>query len=144
MHDVGKIAIPDKILLKPARLTPDEFEVIKTHTTKGCEIIKTLDFIDDQKFFNYCLDICRYHHERYDGKGYPDGLKGEEIPIWAQCVSLADVYDALVSERVYKAAYSPEDAYEMILNGECEVFSPRIIECFSGLRGEFEEMIASA
>lgn len=118
MHDIGKIAIPDRILLKPARLTPDEFEVIKTHTTKGCDIIKTLNFIDDHEFYEYCYEICRYHHERYDGKGYPDGLKGDEIPISAQCVSLADVYDALVSERVYKAAYSPEDAYEMIVNGE--------------------------
>ena len=143
MHDIGKIAIPDMILLKPARLTPDEFEIIKTHTTRGCDIIKTLSFMDDQEFYGYCLEICRYHHERYDGSGYPDGLKREEIPISAQCVSIADVYDALVSERVYKAAYPPEEAYEMIMNGECGVFSPRILECFVELKDTFESMVNS-
>lgn len=141
LHDIGKIAIPDRILLKPARLLPDEFEIIKMHTTKGCDIIRTLDFIEDTDFYKYCYEICRYHHERYDGKGYPDGLSGDEIPFSAQCVSIADVYDALVSERIYKSAYSPEDAYEMIMNGECGVFSPGILECFSGLRTEFESMI---
>ncbi len=140
MHDVGKIAIPDNILLKPGKLTSDEFETMKLHTVKGCDIINTIDFINDKEFFQYCYEICRHHHERFDGRGYPDQLKGEEIPISAQVVSLADVYDALVSERVYKAAYTPEEAFQMILNGECGIFSPKILECFKMAKKEFEEM----
>lgn len=140
MHDVGKIAIPDNILLKPGKLTADEFEVMKLHTVKGCDIIDTISFMNDKEFFQYCYEICRYHHERFDGRGYPDHLKGEEIPISAQVVSLADVYDALVSERVYKAAYEPEEAYQMILNGECGIFSPKILECFRMAKEEFENL----
>ena len=140
MHDVGKVAIPDNILLKPGKLTADEFEVMKLHTVKGCEIINTISFMNDKEFFQYCYEICRNHHERYDGRGYPDGLKGEEIPIAAQVVSLADVYDALVSERVYKAAYEPEVAFEMIMNGECGIFSPKLLECFRMAKQEFEEL----
>lgn len=140
MHDVGKIAIPDNILLKPGKLTADEFEVMKLHTVKGCDIIDTISFMNDKEFFQYCYEICRYHHERFDGRGYPDHLKGEEIPIAAQVVSLADVYDALVSERVYKAAYEPEEAYQMILNGECGIFSPKILECFRMAKEEFENL----
>lgn len=140
MHDVGKIAIPDNILLKPGKLTSDEFEVMKLHTVKGCDIIDTISFMNDKEFFQYCYEICRYHHERFDGRGYPDHLKGEEIPIAAQVVSLADVYDALVSERVYKAAYEPEEAYQMILNGECGIFSPKILECFRMAKEEFENL----
>ena len=140
MHDIGKIAIPDTILLKPARLTPDEFEIMKTHTTRGCEIIKTVALIQDEVYFKYSYEICRHHHERYDGKGYPDGLAGEEIPIAAQVVSVADVYDALVSERVYKAAYKEEQAYEMIISGECGVFSPKILDCFKKARLEFDQL----
>lgn len=130
MHDVGKIAIPDQILNKPGKLTPEEFEIMKTHTTKGCEILKSIDVIQNDKTFPYYYDICRYHHEKWDGKGYPDGLKGDEIPIWAQVVSLADVYDALTSDRVYKAAYSHEKAVEMIQNGECGQFNPTLLNCF--------------
>lgn len=139
IHDVGKVAIEDSILLKPGRLTADEFEIMKTHTTRGCEIVDTLDFIDDKEFFGYCYNICRHHHEKYDGKGYPDGLKGDDIPICAQIVSIADVYDALVSERVYKAGFSKSKAYEMIMNGECGLFNPKILKCFQIVREEFEK-----
>lgn len=140
MHDVGKIAIPDHILLKPGKLTDEEFEIMKQHTVKGCDIINTISFIDDKEFFRYCYEICRHHHERYDGRGYPDRLKGEDIPISAQIVSLADVYDALVSERVYKKAFTPDQAYEMIQSGQCGTFSPKILECFKMAKGEFEEL----
>jgi putative two-component system response regulator len=129
LHDLGKIAIPDSILLKPGKLTKEEFEIMKTHTTKGCELLEKFKQ-DDSDFYRYCYDICRYHHERYDGNGYPDGLKGDEIPIWAQIVSIVDVYDALVSKRVYKDPYSIVEAIQMIFDGECGVFSPKILDCF--------------
>lgn len=140
LHDVGKISIPDSILLKPGRLTPDEFECMKTHTTKGCDVLRGIKGVWDDTFGELCYDICRYHHERYDGRGYPDGLLGDKIPIAAQLVSIADVYDALVSKRIYKKAYSKEEAYRMILNKECGVFSPKLLDCFKHTRKEFEEM----
>lgn len=130
LHDIGKIAIPDAVLLKPGRLTPEEFEVMKTHTTKGCEILESLNYAQDEEYFHYSYEICRHHHERWDGKGYPDGLKGNEIPIWAQVVSLADVYEALTGERVYKPIYSHEKAISMIVNGECGQFNPSLLSCF--------------
>ena len=130
MHDIGKITVPDTILLKPGRLTRDEFEVMKSHTTRGCDIIRMLSDIQDKDYFEYSYDICRHHHEKYDGNGYPDGLKGEDISIAAQLTGLADVYDALISERVYKAAYSMDKAFGMIVNGECGVFNPKLINCF--------------
>ena len=139
LHDVGKIAIPDAILLKPGRLTVQEFEVMKTHTTKGCEIIAMLGDIQEGEYGRASYEICRYHHERYDGGGYPEGLKGEEIPIAAQIVSLADVYDALVSERCYKSAYTAEEAYDMIMRGDCGQFSPKLLSCLREARGELEE-----
>lgn len=129
LHDIGKIAIPDSILLKPGKLTPDEFEEMKKHTTYGCEILESFRQ-DDSDFYQYCYNICRHHHERYDGNGYPDGLAGEDIPICAQVVSIVDVYDALVSKRVYKMPYAEEEAVRMIHNNECGVFSPKILECF--------------
>ena len=140
MHDIGKIAIPDSILLKPGRLTNEEFEIMKTHTTKGCDILKHVSFIDNEEFYRYCYNICRYHHEKYDGRGYPDGLKGEEIPLEAQIVSIADIYDALVSVRVYKAAYTYDEAYNMILNGECGQFSDMMMNCFKAVKNDFEEL----
>ena len=138
MHDVGKIAISDTILLKPGKLTEQEFEIMKTHTTKGCEILDMLGDIQQGEYGRASYDICRYHHERYDGGGYPEGLKGEEIPIAAQIVSVADVYDALVSERCYKGAYPPEKAYDMIMGGECGQFSPKLLSCLASAREEFE------
>lgn len=139
MHDVGKIAIPDSILLKPGRLTSEEYNKMKTHTLRGCEILDSMAALQDKNYYQYSYEICRYHHERYDGRGYPDGLKGEDIPITAQIVAVADVYDALISKRVYKDAYSPDEAYNMIVGGECGVFSDRMMKCFAKARSEMEE-----
>lgn len=129
LHDIGKISIPEEILNKPGRLTPEEFEIMKTHAAIGAQILKNAPNRQTEKLIQVAHDICRWHHERYDGKGYPDGLKGDEIPIAAQVVSVADVYDALTSERVYKSAYSHEKAMEMILNGECGAFNPLLLDC---------------
>lgn len=140
LHDVGKIAIPDGILLKPDRLTKDEFEYMKSHTTRGCEVLDHIKGVWDQDYDRVCHEICRHHHERYDGRGYPDGLVGEEIPISAQLVGVADVYDALVSDRVYKKAYPREEAFRMILANECGVFSPKLMECFRKVKDQFEAL----
>ena len=129
LHDIGKIGIDEKILNKPGKLTKEEFEAMKQHTIIGARMLDSLEMYHDEEMMKYAYEICRWHHERYDGKGYPDGLKGKEIPISAQVVSLADVYDALVSDRVYKKAYSHEKAMEMILNGECGIFNPLLLEC---------------
>mgnify|MGYP005802154403 CR=1 FL=1 len=130
MHDVGKVAIPDYILQKPGRLTPEERAIMQEHTIRGCEILNTIPRLRSSEIYPYCWDICRHHHERWDGKGYPDGLKGDEISIWAQVVSLADVYDALVSKRVYKKAMEHEKAVELILSGGCGAFNPQLLDCF--------------
>lgn len=129
LHDIGKIAIPDSILLKPGKLSEEEFEEMKRHTIYGCELLEKFKQ-EDNEFYHYCYDICRYHHERHDGNGYPDRLKGDEIPIWAQIVSVVDVYDALVSKRVYKDPFAVEEAARMIIEGECGVFSPEMLDCF--------------
>lgn len=129
LHDIGKIGIDDKILNKPGRLTDEEFKIMQNHTIIGASILENMGSYQDEELMKVAYQICRWHHERYDGKGYPDGLKGDEIPISAQVVSLADVYDALVSERVYKKAYSHEKAIEMITNGECGCFNPILLEC---------------
>lgn len=128
-HDVGKIGIPESILLKPGKLTAKEFEVMKTHTLIGDNLIKSLEIYHDEPLLQMAAQICRWHHERYDGGGYPDGLKGEEIPICAQVVSIADAYDALMGARPYKPAFSSEKAIQMILNGECGVFNPVLVDC---------------
>lgn len=143
MHDIGKVAIPDSILLKPGKLTADEFEEMKKHTTKGCEILESMANLQDESYYKYSYEICRYHHERFDGRGYPEGLKGNDIPLEAQIVSIADVYDALISKRVYKDAYSLDEAYQMILNGECGVFSPKLLECFKCAKQEMESFSRS-
>ena len=129
LHDIGKIGIDDKILNKPGKLTDEEFKIMQNHTIIGASILENMGSYQDEELMKVAYQICRWHHERYDGKGYPDGLKGDEIPISAQVVSLADVYDALVSERVYKKAYSHEKAIEMIINGECGCFNPILLEC---------------
>ena len=145
LHDIGKIGIDDKILNKPGRLTKEEFEVIKTHSAIGASMLESLEYYKNEPLVRIAHDICRWHHERYDGKGSPDGLKGEEIPISAQVVALADVYDALISERVYKKAYSHEKAVEMILNGECGTFNPLLLECLKDIQSRLkEEMISMA
>ena len=141
LHDIGKIAIPDSIILKPGKLTADEFELIKSHTTKGAEIIQQRLRLNDRAIFEYAYDIARHHHEKYDGKGYPDGLKGDEISIAAQIVSLVDVYDALTSKRVYKAAYEPDKAYQMIINGHSGTFSPKLLKAFTEVKSEFEHLL---
>ena len=141
LHDIGKIAIPDSIILKPGKLTADEFELIKPHTTKGAEIIQQRLRLNDRAIFEYAYDIARHHHEKYDGKGYPDGLKGDEISIAAQIVSLVDVYDALTSKRVYKAAYEPDKAYQMIINGHSGTFSPKLLKAFTEVKSEFEHLL---
>lgn len=140
-HDIGKIAIPDTILLKPDRLTKEEFDVMKTHTLRGCEIMESIGQIQETEYYSYCYSICRSHHERYDGKGYPDGLEGENIPIAAQVVGLADVYDALVSQRVNKEAFSTEKAYLMVLAGECGAFSERLLRSFKNVKKKLEALV---
>ncbi len=137
MHDIGKIGISDAVLLKPGRLTNEEFEVMKTHTIIGCELLEKLYRDRTSEFYGYCYDICRHHHERWDGRGYPDHLVGDDIPISAQIVAVADVYDALVSPRVYKDPFSKEKAFEMIMNGECGQFSSDILKCFELAREDF-------
>lgn len=128
LHDVGKIGIPTEVLNKPGKFTPEEFAIMKEHSRMGADMMKGVPF-QDEPLVQYAYEICRWHHERYDGRGYPDGLAGEDIPISAQVVSLADVYDALTSERVYKPAHSHEKALAMILNGECGSFQPLLLEC---------------
>lgn len=137
LHDIGKIAIPDSILLKPGTLTPEETAVMRTHTSVGCDILKR--FCENQKddFYRYCYEICKYHHERWDGNGYPEHLAGNTVPICAQVVAIADAYDELVSPRVYKSAYDAGESYNMIMNGECGQFSPDILECFRLARDDF-------
>jgi len=130
LHDIGKISIPDEILNKPARLTKEEFEVMKTHTTLGWKMVENIkEEYSNESIVYYAKNICLYHHEKYDGKGYPKGLVGEEIPIYAQIVSIADCYDALVSVRCYKDAYTHEEALKMIKGGECGNFKPQLLEC---------------
>ena len=130
MHDVGKIAVPDAILNKPGKLTPEEFEVMKTHTTQGAKLLDQIPQFREDSLYPYARDIALHHHERWDGRGYPEGLAGDEISIWAQIVSLADVYDALSCKRVYKDAFSREKVLEMICSGQCGTFNPRLLECF--------------
>lgn len=140
LHDIGKIAIPDTILLKPGKLTEEEFDYMKSHTLCGCEILEKINDNWSKEYGEVCKEICRYHHERYDGNGYPEGLKGNEIPLSAQIVSVADVYDALVNERVYKAAIPKDKAFRMIINGECGIFSPELLECLRNARTEMENV----
>ena len=139
LHDIGKIGIDEKILNKPGRLTPEEFEVIKTHSMLGAKMLHDLDNFAEQPLLQTAYEIARWHHERWDGRGYPDGLKGDEIPISAQLVSLADVYDALTSERCYKKAFSHEKAVQMILNGECGAFNPLLLQCLTDIQADLKE-----
>ncbi len=143
LHDVGKISVPDEILNKPGRLTPEEFEVMKSHTVKGAEMLASLDGNKDTKLVKTAYEIVRWHHERYDGAGYPDGISGDDIPLSAQVVSLADVYDALRSERVYKKAFPREKAVEMIVGGECGAFNPVLLEAFIESIDEIEEVLTA-
>lgn len=141
LHDIGKIVVPDSVLNKPGRLTKAEFEKIKQHSAAGAVMLDKLKFGQDEFLMHFAKQICHWHHERYDGKGYPDGLKGDDIPIAAQVVGLADVYDALVSPRVYKPAYSHDDAVAMIKRGECGAFNPKLLECFFAKAHELDELV---
>ena len=144
MHDVGKIAIPDAILGKPGKLTDAEYEVMKTHTVKGAEILNSIPQMRSTNAFSYAVDIARHHHERWDGHGYPDGLAGDDISIWAQTVSIADVYDALMSKRVYKDAIPRKRALEMIRSGACGVFGPKLLAAFERVEPELAPMYGAA
>jgi response regulator RpfG family c-di-GMP phosphodiesterase len=141
MHDIGKITIPDEILNKPGKLTKEEFDIMKQHSMNGAKMLDAIQFFKNEPLMKFAYDICRWHHERYDGRGYPDGLKGDEIPICAQVVSVADVYDALTSERCYKKAFSHEKSIEMIRNNECGVFNPILLECLSDVADRLPQEI---
>lgn len=136
LHDIGKIAIDSNILNKPGKFTDEEYAIMKTHTVIGAQILEKLEMYRNEPLVKLACQICRHHHERYDGKGYPDGLKGDDIPIAAQVVSVADVYDALVSKRVYKGSFSSEKAIEMIFNGECGAFNPILLDCLKEISKE--------
>ncbi|MBD9001898.1 MAG: response regulator [Coprococcus catus] len=141
LHDIGKIYIPEEILNKPGRLTDEEFKIMKTHSELGAEIIQNMNFPKDNPLVHTSWEICRWHHERWDGKGYPDGLKGEKIPISAQVVSIADVYDALTSERCYKKAFDHDTAIQMILDGQCGQFNPILLKCLKELSFQLSKML---
>ena len=141
LHDIGKIRIPEEVLNKPGRLTDEEFKIMKKHSELGAAIIKDMDFPQDHRLVHTAWEICRWHHERWDGKGYPDGLKGEEIPICAQVVSIVDVYDALTSERCYKKAFDHDTAIQMILDGQCGQFNPILLMCLKELSLQLSKMI---
>ena len=137
MHDIGKISVPSKILNKPGKLTPEEFEIMKSHTTVGAQMLEQMDErYASEPFVRTAYEIVRWHHERYDGNGYPDGLKGDEIPISAQVVSLADVYDALTSERCYKKAIPHLQAIQMIEDEKCGVFNPLLLQCLEKIQDD--------
>ena len=144
LHDIGKIAVDDKILNKPGKLTPEEFAAMKLHTVYGAKMLEELQPYYDEPLLKTAIEIARWHHECWDGRGYPDGLVGDEIPLSAQIVSLADVYDALTSERCYKKAFSHEKAMEMILGGECGVFNPKLIECFVDVQDVLKKELCDA
>jgi len=141
LHDIGKVAMPDSILLKPGKLTEDEFNEMKTHSEKGAKFLEDMEDKWDSNYRTIGRDICRHHHERYDGKGYPDGLSGDDIPVSAQIVSVVDVYDALTHDRCYKSAMSSEEAFRMICNGECGTFSPKLLEALNETREELEDVL---
>lgn len=143
LHDIGKIYIPEEILNKPGRLTDEEFKIMKTHSELGADIIQDMHLPQEKPLVHTAWEICRWHHERWDGKGYPDGLKGEEIPISAQVVSIADVYDALTSERCYKKAFDHDTAIKMILDGQCGQFNPILLKCLKELSPRFFKMFSN-
>ena len=143
LHDIGKIYIPEEILNKPGRLTDEEFKIMKTHSELGADIIQDMHLPQENPLVHTAWEICRWHHERWDGKGYPDGLKGEEIPISAQVVSIADVYDALTSERCYKKAFDHDTAIKMILDGQCGQFNPILLKCLKELSPRLFKMFSN-
>lgn len=139
IHDIGKIAISDSILLKPGRLTDEEYELMKSHPLRGVEILDSVQGVWKEEFSETARKIIRYHHEKHDGGGYPDGLRGEAIPIEALIVSIADTYDALVNDRIYKKAFPKDVAFNMIISGDCGVFAPKILEALTSCRKKWED-----
>ncbi len=138
LHDIGKVGIPDEILLKPGGLTREEFKIMKSHVTIGGDsLASTGKLFGDDSFLSMGRDIAYHHHEKWNGKGYPNGLKGEQIPLPARIMALADVFDALVSKRVYKEAMSLENARDIILAGEGEHFDPDIVKAFRNIEDSF-------
>ncbi len=140
LHDIGMVAISDTILLKPGKLSPDEFEVIKSHTTLGCEMLKQIEELQSDFFIDISYNIVRHHHEKYDGSGYPDHLKGDEIPVEAQIVSMADIYDSLISDKPYRDAFDMNKAFSMVVNGEAGSFNEKLVESFTKSRKLIEEL----
>lgn len=140
LHDIGKIMIPDNILFKPGKYTSEEFDYMKSHTIRGYDIIAQIADNWDKELMDYCKQIARSHHEKFDGRGYPENIKGDKIPIAAQIVSVTDCFEALISESLYKKAYSFDAAFQMILNGDCGAFNPKLIEAFRNSRGEFQDI----
>lgn len=140
IHDIGKLLIPVSILNKPDKLTQEEYEVVKQHTTGGSILVSALPDLRNSEAYPYAYDVCLHHHERWNGTGYPEGVKGQCISEWAQIVALADVYDALVTARSYKPAYSHEEAVRMIRNGECGIFSPLMLACLCSTNEELKQI----
>ena len=138
MHDVGNITVPDSIINRPGRLSRYEMELLKQHTIKGSEIMKVMSEIQEDDYSRICYNVCRYHHEKYDGMGYPEGLKGDQIPIEAQIVGLADMYDALVNVTVNKEAYTSQEAFYKLMRGDCGELSPQMKECLDAARKSLE------
>ena len=144
LHDVGKRAIPQEILTKPGQLTQEEFSIMKSHTTQGCDLLERIPELRECEVFPLICDVCRHHHERWDGNGYPDRLAGEEITPWVQVVGLADAFDALIHPRVYKPAYPGEQASNMIVSGACGIFNPLLLACFARHIGEISQTVYSS
>ena len=144
IRNIGKIGLPDNVLNTSGKLTQEEFAIFKTHTTAGAEILEQMSFGKNKPLFRYALEICRWHHERWDGNGYPDGLRGEEIPISAQVVALADVYDALTTNRKYRKAIDHDTVVTRILRGECGAFNPLLLECLQDIQGRIQEEMKRA
>lgn len=140
LHDIGKIAIPDAVLLFPGKLSKEQFETVKQHTVIGCNILEQKPNLLESSLYTLGKQICRSHHEKWDGKGYPDGLKGNEIPLAAQLVAVADCFDALTTKRPYKDPFTTDKAYEMICRGECGAFNPDVLQCFTDCRTEFSRI----
>jgi len=143
LHDIGKRTIPPEILNKPGPLTKAEFEVMKSHTTRGCSLLERVPELRECEAFSAICDVCRHHHERWDGSGYPDRLAGEDITPWVQAVGLADAFDALIHPRVYKPAYPPEQASDMIVAGACGAFAPLLLACFTRHIGAISQAVYS-
>lgn len=141
LHDIGKRAVPPEILNKPGRLTQREFEVMKSHTIQGCELLERIPALRGHESFPLICDVCRHHHERWDGSGYPDRLAGQDITPWVQVVGLADAFDALIHPRVYKPAFPLEQAVDMIVNGACGAFDPLMLLCFQQNIGHISRVV---